>query len=61
VSLGPETTPFGSGTSNEPEWAKFPGTAEAAEFHFTGSRNQVRQQAARKALEQIIIRLNKDT
>ena len=37
------------------------GTAEAVKFHFTGSRNQVRLQAARKALEQIIQRLNKDT
>ena len=37
------------------------GPAEAVKFHFTGSRNQVRRQAARKALEQIIIRLNKDT
>jgi len=31
----------------------------AAEFHFEGSRNRVRQQAAQQALEQIIIRLKK--
>jgi nicotinamide-nucleotide amidase len=31
----------------------------AEEFHFSGGRNRVRQQAARKALEQIIKQLRK--
>ena len=32
-------------------------SAEAVEFYFSGDRNRVRQQAARKALEQITIRI----
>ena len=36
------------------------GTAEALQFHFTGGRNLVRLQAARNALEQIIIRMNNE-
>jgi len=32
-------------------------TAEAMEFHFSGSRNEVRRQAAETALEQMLIKL----
>ena len=32
---------------------------EALKFHFSGDRNNIREQAAGKALEQIIIRLNR--
>jgi len=34
-------------------------SCEAAEFHFEGGRNRVRQQAAQQALEQITIQLKK--
>jgi len=34
-------------------------TAEETEFRFTGSRNEVRRKAARKALEQITVQLTK--
>ena len=32
---------------------------EAVKFHFSGERNNIREQAAGKALEQIIIRINR--
>ncbi|MDR2702241.1 MAG: CinA family protein [Spirochaetaceae bacterium] len=35
-------------------------TVEGTEFHFTGSRNNVRRKAARKALEQITVQLTKE-
>jgi len=34
-------------------------TVEAVRFHFSGGRNEVRRQAARTALEQLLIQLNK--
>ena len=36
-----------------------PEDTEAVKFHFSGERNNIRKQAAEKALEQIIIRLNR--
>jgi PncC family amidohydrolase len=35
-------------------------TVEGTEFHFTGSRDDVRRKAARKALEQITVQLSKE-